>query len=77
MANYYTLFRIGRDFAVTQKVYGAEGSIYDRIATALDLQRAEAAAAAAAASTNGTAASGAMIANGNDGNDLMGAHADD
>lgn len=34
-ANYYTLYRIGRDFGVTQKVYAAEGSIYDKFTTAM------------------------------------------
>lgn len=32
LANYYTLHRIGRDFGITQKVYAAEGSAYERVA---------------------------------------------
>lgn len=34
MANYYTLFKITREYFVTQKIYAAESSIYDKIAAA-------------------------------------------
>lgn len=47
LANYYTLYRIGRDFGVTQKVYAAEGSIYDKFTTTTAMNDA------AAASENG------------------------
>lgn len=36
MANYYTLFKITRDYFVTQKIYTAESSIYDKLAISCD-----------------------------------------
>lgn len=31
LANYHTLFKIVRDYFVTQKIYAAESSIYDKM----------------------------------------------